>query len=128
MSFTDTGLNVLHVEDAVVGLLLAHDKGSPGETYPLGGEITTLGELLGTAARILGRRPPPSIPTWAMRLGIPFGPLVGRLMGTPPNLREVIRLSDGVTYWTSDRKSREELGYAPRDMETGLRDTFGARA
>ena len=45
-------------------------------------------------------------------------------MGFPPNLRELIRSSDGVTYWATDEKARRELGYAPRDMETGLRQTL----
>ena len=45
-------------------------------------------------------------------------------MGFPPNLRELIRTSDGVTYWAKDDKARRELGYAPRDMDTGLRETL----
>jgi hypothetical protein len=34
-------------------------------------------------------------------------------------------VADGVTYWASDEKARQELGYAPRDLPTGLRDTLG---
>jgi hypothetical protein len=41
-------------------------------------------------------------------------------MGVAPNLAEVIRAADGVTYWATDAKARSELGYAPRDLETGL--------
>jgi hypothetical protein len=33
-----------------------------------------------------------------------------------------------VTFWARDDKAREELGHAPRDLRTGLRDTFGATA
>jgi nucleoside-diphosphate-sugar epimerase len=33
---------------------------------------------------------------------------------------------DGVTYWATDRKAREELGYAPRSLEEGLRETLAA--
>ena len=47
-------------------------------------------------------------------------------MGFPPNLRELIRTSDGVTYWATDEKARRELGYAPRDIDTGLRQTLAA--
>ena len=61
-----------------------------------------------------------------MKLAIPIGPLVGKAMGFPPNLRELIRTSDGVTYWATDDKARRELGYAPRDMDTGLRQTLAA--
>jgi hypothetical protein len=47
-------------------------------------------------------------------------------MGTSPNLRELISASDGVTYWARDDKARRELGYAPRPLADGLRDTFAA--
>ena len=40
------------------GILLAHDKGKPGESYVLGGEITTQGELIDKAAAIGGQKPP----------------------------------------------------------------------
>ncbi len=43
-----------------------------------------------------------------------------------PRLRDMIRSSDGVTYWASDEKARRELGYAPRGLEQGLRDTLAA--
>jgi nucleoside-diphosphate-sugar epimerase len=59
-----------------------------------------------------------------IRMSIPLAPLVTRLMGLPPNLRELIKAADGVTYWATDAKARRELGYAPRDLETGLRQTL----
>jgi nucleoside-diphosphate-sugar epimerase len=31
-----------------------------------------------------------------------------------------------VTYWATDDKARRELGYVPRDFETGLRETLDA--
>jgi nucleoside-diphosphate-sugar epimerase len=61
-----------------------------------------------------------------MKLAVPVGPLVGKLMGFPPNLAELIKTSDGVTYWASDEKAREQLGYRPRDLDTGLRETLSA--
>lgn len=61
-----------------------------------------------------------------MRLSAPFGSLVGPLLGFPPNLRELIETSDGVTCWASDERARRELGFAPRDLETGLRQMLGA--
>jgi len=50
--------------------------------------------------------------------------LAGRLI---PNMREVAS-SAGVTFWATDAKARAELGTKPRDLETGMRDTFGIRA
>ena len=45
---------------------------------------------------------------------------VGKLMGFPPNFRELISASDGVTYWAKDDKARRELGYSPRDLATDI--------
>jgi nucleoside-diphosphate-sugar epimerase len=47
-------------------------------------------------------------------------------MGFPPNLRELIRLSDGTTYWATDGKARRDLGFRPRDLDTGLKQTLDA--
>ena len=38
---------------------------------------------------------------------------------------DLVSASDGVTYWGRDDKARSELGYAPRDLVTGLREAFG---
>ncbi len=65
------------------------------------------------------------MPAAMMKLAIPIGPVVGKAMGFPPNLRELIRTSDGVTFWMTDEKARNELGLAPRDLGTSLRQTLG---
>ena len=122
LTFPETGLNFLHVEDCVDGILLVHDKGRTGESYVLGGEITTLGDAIRRVATILGRKPPKIvIPSAMVKMSIPLAPLVTRAMRLPPNLRELIKAADGVTYWGSDAKARRELGYTPRDLDTGLR-------
>ena len=61
------------------------------------------------------------MPTRLMKAMIPIGPLVGKMMGQPPNLRELISSADGVTFWASTRRPTRELGYAPRGLEEGLR-------
>jgi nucleoside-diphosphate-sugar epimerase len=110
-ALADVGVNAVHVDDAAAGLLLVHDRGRPGESYVLGGEITRLGEMID---RVSPRPVRLTIPTALLRLAIPAGPLVGKVMGTGPNLRELISASAGVTYWATDAKARRELGYDPR--------------
>jgi nucleoside-diphosphate-sugar epimerase len=125
LMFAETGFNLVHVDDVAEGILLAHDRGKTGEAYVLGGEISTMGDLVRKVADISGRNAPSrEMPVSLMKMAIPIGPVVGKVMGFPPNLRELIRSSDGVTYWATDEKARRELGYAPRDMETGLRQTL----
>ncbi len=122
LTFPETGLNFLHVEDCVDGILLVHDKGQIGESYVLGGEVTTMGEAIKKVATVVGEKPPRIvIPSAMVKMSIPLAPLVTRMMRLGPNLRELIKAADGVTYWATDAKARRELGYAPRDLDTGLR-------
>jgi nucleoside-diphosphate-sugar epimerase len=125
--FPETGFMLVHVEDVAEGVLLAHDKGKIGEAYVLAGERARMGELVERAARIAGRKPPrATMPSALIKASAPLGRVVGPMMGFPPNLRELIRVSDGVTYWARDDKARSELGFQPRDLDTGLRQTVGA--
>jgi dihydroflavonol-4-reductase len=125
--FPDLGMNMVHVEDAAAGVLLALDKGKPGESYNLGGQITTMRELITTLADVADKKPPKrALPTGVLKALAPAGPVVGKLMGQPPNMRELISSGDGVTFWAKHDKAIAELGYSPRGLETGLRDTLVA--
>jgi dihydroflavonol-4-reductase len=122
ITFPELGLNMVHVADVATGIIRVMDRGGLGEAYNLGGEITTIRELLRRACAVGGHRPPLlTTPTWLLRVVAPLGPLLGVRLGAAPNLAELISASDGVTYWISDARARSELGYAPRDLETGLR-------
>jgi len=115
------GVTVVHVDDCASGIAAVHDRGTLGESYVIGGQPTRLGDVVDLAARVAGRRPPRlSMPGPMMRLGIPFGRVLGRILDQPPNLREIIE-TGRATYWASDAKARRELGYAPRDLETAIR-------
>jgi dihydroflavonol-4-reductase len=124
-TFPEAGFMFCHVEDIATGIVLALDKGKVGESYVLSAEQATLGELIDKVASIAGRKPPRfTMPSALLKLSAPLGPVIGPMMGFPPNLRELIASSDGVTYWATDAKARRELGFAPRDLDTGLRDTL----
>jgi nucleoside-diphosphate-sugar epimerase len=120
LTFGEVGLNMAHVDDIAAGILLVGEGGRIGESYVLGGEITTLAELVRRVAAIAGRRPPRlTTPTWALRAAAPLVRRIG------PDLGEIVSASANVTYWATDAKARRELGYAPRDLEQGLSATFG---
>ncbi len=124
--FPDAGFNFIYVEDVADGILLAYDKGRIGESYNLAGEQGTIGGLVDKTAELAGRKPPKiTMPPAMMKLAIPVGPVVGKLMGFPPNLAELIKTSDGVTFWMTDKKARDELGFAPRDFDASMRQTLG---
>jgi nucleoside-diphosphate-sugar epimerase len=127
MPFPELGICLTHVEDIATGILLALDKGTAGEAYVISGPATTVREAIGVVADVTGRKAPKrAIPTPLMKAMIPIGPLVGKVMGQPPNLRELISSADGVTFWASYEKANRELGYAPRGLEQGLRDMLAA--
>jgi nucleoside-diphosphate-sugar epimerase len=125
--FPETGLMLVHVEDVAEGILLVHDKGEIGEAYVLAGEQARMGDLVDRVCELSGRKPPRgAMPSALLKASAPLGPVIGPLMGFPPNLRELIRVSDGVTYWARDDKARRDLGYSARDLDTGLRQTLEA--
>jgi dihydroflavonol-4-reductase len=113
------GLNLVHVDDLADGIVRALDRGRVGECYVLGGEITTLGNAYRAVATATGRGlPPVVVPSVIVRVA-------GRLI---PSMREVVSSAEGVTFWATDAKARAELGTKPRDLETGMRDTFASRS
>jgi len=128
-AFPQLGFNLVYIDDVVQGILLALDKGAIGESYVLGGQIARMDDLIAKTAELCGKKAPKAtLPTALMKLSAPLGPVVGPIMGFPPNFSEAIKASDGVTYWAKHDKAVRELGYSPRDLETGLRQTLDAAA
>jgi dihydroflavonol-4-reductase len=127
LPFPELGICMSHVEDIACGVLLALHRGGLGETYVISGPATTMREAIETVARVSGRKAPKrDLPTVLMKAMVPIGPVVGKIMGQPPNLRELISSADGVTFWASYDKAQRELGYSPRGLEVGLRQTLEA--
>jgi nucleoside-diphosphate-sugar epimerase len=125
--FPELGICLAHVEDTAAGIVLALDKGEAGETYVIAGPATTVREAIEITAGVTGRKAPKrALPTGLMKALIPVGPLVGKAMGQPPNLRELIASADNVTFWATSEKAAERLGFAPRGLEDGLRATLEA--
>jgi len=126
-AFPELGFNLVHVEDVADGILLALDKGKVGESYVLGGEIARMDDVIRKTAELSGQKyPKATLPVPLMKVSAPLGPVVGPIMGFPPNFSEAIRSSDDVTYWAKHDKAMRELGYSPRDFETGLKETLAA--
>jgi hypothetical protein len=84
-------------------------------------------ELMTTLAGVAGKKPPRgTLPTGMLKLVAPAGPVIGKVMGQPPNMRELISAGDGVTYWARHDRAMSDLGYSPRGLEQGLRDMLVA--
>ncbi len=103
------GLNVVHIDDVTAGHLAALDRGRTGERYILGGENSTLPELLRITAQVVGRRPPwIRLPLWA------FPPIRHLLEPARKSLNLPIEPSmlwlAGYHFFYDTHKSQVELG------------------
>jgi nucleoside-diphosphate-sugar epimerase len=121
--FPASRFNFAYVDDIAEGILLAYDKGRIGESYLLGGELASMDELFSKVSERLGKKPPRmALPPVMARASAPLGPVIGPLMGFPPNMKELVKTSD-VTITFSDDKARSELGYRGRSFDEGLDQT-----
>ena len=128
LALADVGISPVFVDDVAAGIVDALDRGRIGESYFLGGQNMRLRDAMAMAARLGGRSLPRlDIPTGVLRLGSKSPAAVARALGLPDDLGEVLRSSLDVTYWGSSAKAATELGYAPRDLASGLRTTFDGR-
>lgn len=126
MMLADGGFCFAYIDDVVDGILAALDRGRVGESYVLSGECATSREFVATLAAVSGRRPPRgTIPTGVLRAMAPLGPVIAPLMGFPPNMRELIS-AGSATYFARHDKATQELGYDPRPLAEGLRQTLVA--
>lgn len=105
----DAAMGWVHVSDVAEGLLAVLDGGAPGKRYVLCGEVAPFGEVVNTAAGLLGSPhrvrtlPPgqslgPDAPTFAKRSEV-YG-------GFPP-----VHMDDA---------GARALGFAPRGVDEGL--------
>lgn len=113
-----------HVDDIAAGHVLAMEKGAVGESYLLAGERATLAAGLQKAADIAGTKGPRRAPEPVIRLGtlltqLSFGPFAAEAA------HETLRAARA-TYWGDSTKAQRELGWQPRSLEQGLRDTVAA--
>jgi nucleoside-diphosphate-sugar epimerase len=116
----------VHRDDVVSGIIAALDRGRLGERYILSGERTTMRGFIETLASVTGRRAPRfDVPTPLLKTLIPLGPVLGPALGMGRNVRESIA-SGQATYLASHDKATAELGYQPRPLADGLRETLAA--
>jgi nucleoside-diphosphate-sugar epimerase len=124
--FPAARFNFVFVDDVAEGLVLVFDKGRIGESYLLGGELATMDDLYEKTAAQLGKKAPRmAMPVGMAKASAPLGPVIGPLMGFPPNMKELVKTSD-VTIAFRDDKARSELGYNGRSFADGLRETVSA--
>ncbi len=115
-----------HVDDTAEAHLLAMERGRPGESYIIGGPPHTLIGLFALAEEITGIPAPRWHPSpEVVRAFARLAGLAERIVRLPPSMTEEgLRVVAGVTYLGSNEKARRELGYDPRPLREGLRETL----
>ena len=115
-----------YIADAVAGILLALQKGQPGQIYHITGpEPVTFRQFGDTIAAALHVSLPRfNFPRWLVWLGAAGLELVGKLLNKQPLLSRT-----GVDFFSEDRhfswkKACAELGYKPLyDLQRGVAET-----
>jgi dihydroflavonol-4-reductase len=126
MMMGHSGFSYAYIDDVIAGMLAALDRGRIGESYILSGDNMTLREFISVAAELTKRRAPRrEVPMPVLRAIAPLGPVLAPLLGLRPNMRETIAAGDG-TYYARHDKATAELGYEPRPLREGLRQTLVA--
>jgi nucleoside-diphosphate-sugar epimerase len=115
-----------HVEDIARGHLLAMERGKVGETYMIPGPPLSIYAVLQLAERITGVPAPRRQAPPGMLKGLAAAvSVVERFAPVPETMSaEYLRVAAGATYLGSNAKAARDLGYAPRPIEEGLRETL----
>lgn len=108
------GSNVVDVDDVVTGILLAAERGHPGQRYLLGGYNLHFTEIIETMARVVGRRPlllP--VPRFTRGLFAAAAWGLGRLAGSRLLTAQIVEDLFAFKFYSS-RRAHDELGWTPR--------------
>ena len=115
-----------HVEDIAQAHIQAMEKGRPGQSYNISGPAHTFIEVLEIAERLTGIPGPRlHVSPGMMRAMSRMMGVVGKILPLPEQYTaEYLRVVAGVTYLARNDKARQELGYNPRPLEVGLKETL----
>ena len=117
--------NYVYIDDTIKGLIVAMEKGKPGERYLLGGVNATYNEFFSLVDELTGiKRKMYNVPLPVMlfiaRLQLIMARLFGRKpMITPPFVRKYNK-----QWIVSSQKAEEELGYTIMPLREGVSKTL----
>ncbi len=114
-----------HVDDIAEAHILAYEKGKIGNTYIIAGPKHKVIEAFAIARDITGIRAPLSVPPVMLKMTSVLTSFIEKIIPLPDMYTsESLRVQAGVTYLGDNSKARRELGYNPRSLEIGLKETL----
>jgi dihydroflavonol-4-reductase len=125
VSFKNSILNLIYVEDAAEGFYRAMQKGRPGQRYILGGPEMTLGQFVATLDEVTGNHKPIiTIPGFLLELIVSIAePILGIVGLHPPIMKAQIKaMKRGTAVDIS--KAKKELGLPERPIREGVKKSL----
>ena len=121
----DGAYDFVDVRDVAQGLILAREKGRPGEVYILSGAHVKLVQLKKVVQEVVGVRSPAVVlPFGLAHLVATLSERFYRWTGATPRLtRYALRTVQESSDFRCD-KARRELGYTPRPLRDSIADTL----
>lgn len=120
-----TAYSWAHVEDIVMAHWLAMEAGIPGATYIICGPPHTLQEAYGIAEKITGIKSPMFVSPFVLSISAGIASVIEKIIPLPElYAAETLRVTAGHTYLGDNTKAKRELGYAPRALEPGFKETL----
>jgi nucleoside-diphosphate-sugar epimerase len=121
----DTTLTFAYVDDLAEGHILAAEKGRAGESYAMGYQPLSFGQLFEVCAQVSGLpRIRFKVPSRLVRPFWPLMAMIEKVIPVPDMFSGEAVRSVGTTWIVSCKKAQAELGWQPRPVEAGLRLTF----
>ena len=121
---TATVLCWSYIDDVIEGHLLAMKKGRPG-AYIIAGPPAPIEEAFGFLEKYTGVKPPKrrTSPGMMRMLSVLMKVMEPVVKPVPAYSSEGLRVMAGATYLGDNTKAKKELGYNPRSLEDGMRET-----
>ena len=115
-----------HVDDTAHGHIQAMEKGRVGESYFIAGQVCSLFDTLQLAESITGIKAPriKASPKMLLALSSLMRVVETILPISGQYSSETLRVSAGATYLGTSEKALRELGFQPRPLPEGLRETL----
>jgi nucleoside-diphosphate-sugar epimerase len=115
-----------HVADVAHGHVLAMQKGEVGESYMLAGDPARLDDVLTRVAEIAGTKGPILVPAALLRVAEKVMTQLDRVTTIPPLYHPETFRAALASYMGTRAKAERELGWSPRPLDEGLRETVAA--
>ncbi len=123
--YVDGGYDFVDVRDVARGMILAAERGKPGECYILSGQQVSVIDLIQEVRRVT-RKPVRAIwlPLWLARFAAIFAPLYYQISRRRPLFTPYSLATLNSNSQISSAKARRELGYTTRPLPETIRDTL----